>query len=424
MRESLPLIPALYAVILLCWAMADFRVTYIHDRARWPDLTWDAAALAVPLSDIHYARGDLMGQLSLLGFDTRSSAMLETIVQDVTRSSRIEGEYLDVEQVRSSVARRLGLPDGGLPAPARTVEGVVAMTLDATQRYDQPLTAERLYGWHRQLFASGYDDRGHDLQVGRWRDTEMQVLGPNMTKTVVHFEAPAPDRVPQEMTSFLGWVEDDQGLDPVIKAGLAHLRFLTVHPFEDGNGRIARALTDLLLARADRQTQRYYSLSRQIETRRSEYYRVLESTQRSATTDVTDWLAFYLSTLSAALGEARTALALAQARHLYFARFAHVPLEERTRKVLGRLFEPFEGKFSNKKYRAMTGVSDDTVNRDLNHLVDAGLLRREGRTKGTYYLLDLSAALPTVPAALKKHDGVLYWFGDPSADAPAAPETP
>ena len=398
--------------------MAEFRVTYIHDRARWPELTWNAAALAVLLSEIHFARGDLMGQLSLLGFDTRSSAMFETIVQDVTRSSRIEGEYLDIDQVRSSVARRLGLPDGGLPEPARTVEGVVAMTLDATQRYDQPLTAERLCGWHRQLFASGYDDRGHDLQVGRWRDTEMQVIGPNMTNTVVHFEAPSPERVPHEMTTFLSWVEEEQSLDPVIKAGLAHLRFLTVHPFEDGNGRIARALTDLLLARADRQTQRYYSLSRQIEARRSEYYRVLESTQRGATTDVTDWLAFYLSALASALDEARTALALARARHGYFDRFAHVPLEERMRKVLGRMFEPFEGKLNNRKYRSMTGVSDDTVNRDLNDLVDAGMLRREGRTKGTYYLLNLAGEL-SVPPALKKQDGVLYWFGVDQADAPA-----
>lgn len=393
---------------MLRWTMTEFRTTYIHDRDQWPHLTWDSAVLAPQLAKIHFARGELMGQLSLMGFSTQENSMLDTLVQDVTRSSRIEGEVLDDAQVRSSVARRLGLPIAGLPEPARHVEGVVAMTLDATQQYQAPLDAERLYRWHHALFPHGVDDNLQPLQTGRWRETEMEVVNNNMSRRTVHFEAPSPARVQQEMETFLQWFNSEQDLDPVIKAGLAHIHFLTIHPFEDGNGRIARALTDLLLARADGRRERYYSLSRQIEQRRAEYYRVLEATQRSCTTDVTNWLGFYLDCLTAALTDALASLSRARARHLYFSRFADVPLEERAQRVLTRMFEPFEGKLNNKKYRSMTGVSDDTVTRDLKELVDAGMLIQVGRTKGTYYLLNLSG-IPS--AGLELYADTLYWFG-------------
>ncbi|WP_189070378.1 Fic family protein [Deinococcus radiotolerans] len=397
--------------------MTGFRTTYIHDRDQWPHLTWDSGVLAPQLARIHFARGELMGQLSLMGFSTQANSMLDTLVQDVTRSSRIEGEVLDDAQVRSSVARRLGLPIAGLPEPARHVEGVVAMTLDATQQYQEPLDAERLYRWHRSLFPHGVDDNLQPLQTGRWRETEMEVVNNNMSRRTVHFEAPSPARVHQEMETFLQWFNKEQDLDPVIKAGLAHIHFLTVHPFEDGNGRIARALTDLLLARADGRRERYYSLSRQIEQRRAEYYRVLEATQRSRTTDVTNWLGFYLDCLTAALTAALASLSRARARHLYFSRFADVALEERAHHVLTRMFEPFEGKLNNKKYRGLTGVSDDTVTRDLKYLVDAGMLIQIGRTKGTYYLLNLSG-IPS--AGLEPYADTLYWFGE--ADSSTRPE--
>ncbi len=292
--------------------MPGFRTSSIHDRPGWPDLTWHTEALAVALSEVHLARRELLQQLPPPGSADRNAITLETLVQDVTASSRIEGEHLDVGQVRCAVARRLGLPDDGLPEPARHVERIVGMTLDAAQHPDRPLTAERLCRWHHLLFPDGQDGHGHLMQVGRWRDTEMQVVSPNLSKPVVLFEAPTPDRVPGEMEVFLAWVEADRPVDPVLKAGLAHLHFLTVHPFEDGNGRIARALTGLLLARADRLTSSAFSLSRQLEVRRSEYYRVLERVQRGESADVTDWLAFYLTALTAALDEARTALTLAR----------------------------------------------------------------------------------------------------------------
>ena len=275
---------------------------YIWQQAKWPSLTWDSAAISTLLGQVSREQGRLLGRMQTLGFDLRREAQLSTLTEDVVRSSEIEGEKLDSSQVRSSIARRLGMDVGGVVSGDRDVEGVVEMMLDATTHYAQPLTAERLFGWHAALFPTGRSGL-QKIIVGNWRDDRggpMQVVSGPISRQKVHYEAPPAARVPEEMDAFLRWLAAPGNTDPLLIAGLAHLWFVTIHPFDDGNGRIARAIADMALARSEGSTQRFYSMSAQIRRERSDYYTMLERTQK-ATLDVTPWQDWFLSCLHRAI---------------------------------------------------------------------------------------------------------------------------
>jgi len=369
-------------------------MTCIQELAGWPQLTWDAGKLSALLADVRHRQGRLLGRMEGLGFRLRSEASLSTLTADVVKSSAIEGERLDAEEVRSSIARRLGLEQAGAAMAGREVEGIVEMMLDATQNHAQPLTAERLFGWHAALFPTGRSGM-HKITVGRWRPAEagaMQVVSGPIGHETVHFEAPAADRLTQEMDRFLEWFEADNGLDPVVKAGVAHFWFVTIHPFEDGNGRIGRAIADLGLARADGTAERFYSMSSQIEAERKEYYLQLERGQRNGL-DVTLWLEWFLGCLSRAINKAEETLAGVLQKARLWEKLNQQPVNERQRKVINRLLDGFEGKLTSSKYAKLVKCSEDTALRDIRALLERGvLIKNEAGGRSTSYTLALGVA--------------------------------
>lgn len=366
---------------------------YIHEHEDWPRFTWQANRIEDLLGEVNRRQGRLLGRMESLGFALQEEAVLVTITQDVVKSSQIEGEQLDVEQVRSSVARHLGLQAAELVASSRQVDGVVAMLLDATQQYAQPLTAPRLFGWHASLFPTGYSGR-YRVLVGQWRQDEsrpMQVVSGAMGKETIHFEAPGAKRLPAEMDQFITWFNqppDELRLDPVLKAALAHLYFVTLHPMEDGNGRMARAITDMQLARVDQTARRFYSMSFQIERHRREYYDILEQTQKSGL-DVTDWLAWFLTCLSNAIAASNTLLSTILQKADFWRVHAATPLNDRQRKMMEKLWGDFVGKLNSSKWSKMVGCSKETAVRDINDLLTKGILRKaEEGGRSTSYLLN------------------------------------
>ncbi|BDP43668.1 hypothetical protein DAETH_36370 (plasmid) [Deinococcus aetherius] len=369
---------------------------YAHETPEWPNFHWDTSTFATELADIHFRRGALITAMASLGFDIRQETVLSVLVQDVTKSSEIEGEHLDVAQVRSSIARRLGMDVAGLPPAARRVEGVVEMLLDATGHFDAPLDAERLYGWHTALFPGGRSNLRRII-VGAWRDDHegpMMVLSGPLHRQRVHFEAPAAERLPREMERFLTWFGTAR-LDPVVKAAVAHLWFVTIHPFDDGNGRIARAITDLALARADGTDQRFYSMSAQIERERKAYYEVLEATQRGGV-DITAWIVWFLNQLQAALTSAEGVLEMVHHKQGFWDAHRDIQLNGRQIKVLNKVLDGLNSKLRSSKYAALAGCSKPTAVRDLNDLVDKGILRVDPGAGGrsTSYLLTWLAVGP------------------------------
>lgn len=364
------------------------NMTYIHERPNWPNLRWNNERLAEPLAAVRHRQGRLIGRMEAFGFPLREEAVLRTLTEDVVKSSEIEGEVLDREQVRSSIARRLGMDIGGLVDADRHVEGIVAMMLDATQRYAQPLTAERLFDWHAALFPTGRSGMNR-ITVGAWRTVAsgpMQVVSGPIGRERVHYEAPAAEWLDGEMARFLEWFETATP-DPVVKAGVAHLWFVTIHPFDDGNGRIARAIADQALARAEGTAQRFYSMSAQIRAERQDYYAMLESTQKGGL-DITAWLLWFIACLDRAFDRAETILADVMRKARVWERIADQPLSERQRKVINRLLEGFEGKLTNRKWAALTKTSPDTALRDIGDLVQRGILvRDEGGGRSTRYSL-------------------------------------
>jgi Fic family protein len=331
--------------------------------------------------------------MEALGFNLRQEAVLQTLTTDVVKSSEIEGEKLDAEQVRSSIARRLGIDIGALKPADRNVEGVVEMMLDATRHYDQPLSKERLYAWHAALFPTGRSGM-LKINVGAWRDDRegpMQVVSGAMGRERVHFEAPPAPHVQREMAAFLHWFNTQNDLDQVMKAGLAHLWFVTIHPFEDGNGRIARAIADMSLARSENSPQRFYSMSAQIRRERSEYYNILEQTQKGDM-DVTPWMRWFLGCLGRAIEGAQIVLSTVLLKARFWERAQGVSLNERQRFVLNRLLDGFEGKLTSTKYAKLTNSSQDTAHRDITYLVDHGMLVRsaEGGRSTSYDLAHVS----------------------------------
>ncbi len=365
---------------------------YIHELADWPQFHWEQERLARPLADVRHRQGRLIGHMGALGFPLRQEAVLQTLTSDVLKSSEIEGEKLDAEQVRSSIARRLGIDIGALKATDRNVEGVVEMVLDATRHYDQPLTAERLFSWHASLFPTGRSGM-HKIKIGTWRDDAtgpMQVISGALGKERVHFEAPAAARIGREMNSFLKWFNADADTDAVMKAALAHFWFVTIHPFEDGNGRIARAIADMVLARSENSTQRFYSMSAQIRQEREAYYNVLEQTQKGGT-DITLWMEWFLACLGRAIDGAQTALGGVLAKARFWEQVREVSLNDRQRLVLNRLLDGFEGRLTTSKYAKLTRSSPDTALRDIAYLVERGILVRssEGGRSTSYALAEI-----------------------------------
>jgi Fic family protein len=362
---------------------------YIHELEDWPEFRWDDGHLTAPLATARHLQGRLVGRMEALGFPASQQALLRTLTEDVLKSSAIEGETLDADQVRSSVARRLGIDIGGLTPADRRVEGVVEMMLDATQRYAEPLTAERLVGWQASLFPTGRSGM-HRITVGAWRDDRtapMQVVSGPVSRERVHFEAPAAGRLDVEMGRFLDWFNGEAAIEPVLKAALAHLWFVTVHPFDDGNGRIARAIADMSLARSEGSTHRFYSMSAQIRSERDDYYRTLERTQRG-TMDVTAWMGWFLACLTRAIERSQAALATVVDRARYWDRCRDVPLNERQRTMIAALLEGFEGKLTTSKWAALTKSSTDTALRDIQQLVERGILvRNEAGGRSTSYSL-------------------------------------
>lgn len=366
-------------------------MTYIHQKTDWPHFRWSDAALAASLAGVRHRQGRLIGRMAALGFPMREAATLATLTEDVLKSSEIEGERLDVAQVRSSIARRMGMEIAGLVPSDRDVEGVVEMMLDATQRFREPLTADRLWGWQASLFPTGWSGMKR-IVVGAWRDDSagpMQVVSGPVGRERVHFEAPAAGRLDGEMAAFLEWFEGEAGIDPVMKAAIAHLWFVTIHPFEDGNGRIARAIADLALARSEESAQRFYSMSSQIRIERSVYYTMLETTQKGGL-DITPWLAWFLECLDRAFGGAEQTLATVLRKARFWDGLKNQPLNERQRAVLYRMLEGFDGKLTSSKWAKLAKCSHDTASRDIDNLVKRGILTRSaaGGRSTSYSLAD------------------------------------
>jgi Fic family protein len=352
----------------------------IHELPGWPRFHWDREALAKPLASVRHHQGRVIGHMGALGFPLQQEAVLTTLTEDVVASSEIEGDALDARQVRSSLARRLGMDVAGLVAADRHVDGVVDMMLDATRHYDQPLTITRLFTWHSLLFPDGRSGMRRIL-VGAWRDDRtgpMQVVSGPIGRERVHFEAPAAGRLNREMKAFLAWLNDDErgaDIDPVLKAGLAHLWFVTIHPFDDGNGRIARAIADLALARSERSPQRFYSMSAQIRQERGAYYDILERTQKG-TLDITPWMDWFLACLGRAIDGAQTLLSAVLQKSRFWQTHRDAPMNERQRLVLNRLLDGFEGPLTTSKWAKLAKCSPDTALRDIAELVERKMLVR------------------------------------------------
>jgi Fic family protein len=362
---------------------------YIHELQDWPQFCWDIERIAKILPEIRHNQGRLIGHMEALGFNLRQEAELSTLTAEVIKSSEIEGEKLDAEQVRSSIARRLGMDIGALKPADRNVEGAVEMMIDATRNYSQPLTSERLFSWHASLFPAGRSGM-RKVRVGAWRDDStgpMQVVSGPIGKERVHFEAPAAARLEAETTAFLCWFNSNSDIDLVLKAGLAHLWFVTIHPLDDGNGRIARTITDLVLARSENSPQRFYSVSARIQQERSAYYGILEHTQKG-TMDVTSWMEWFLDCLGRAMQGAQIILANVLTKASFWKTNAGVMLNDRQRKVLNHLLDGFEGKLTTSKYAKLVKCSQDTALRDILALVEQGILLRnpEGGRSVSYSL--------------------------------------
>ena len=366
----------------------------MHQQPDWPDFHWRQEQLVDQLGAVRHRQGRLVGRMEALGFDLRREAQLNTLTEDVVTSSAIEGEILDPDQVRSSVARRLGMDFAGLPHTDRNVDGIVDLTLDATEDYFQPLTQERLFSWHASLFPTGRSGLRR-ITVGGWRDSRsdpMQVVSGPIGRERVHFEAPAANRLDHEMGAFLDWFNMPSAADWTLKAGLAHLWFVTVHPFYDGNGRIARAIADMALARSEGSPQRFYSMSSQIQKERADYYNILERTQKG-TTDVSEWMIWFLACLDRAIEGSETTLSTTLEKARFWERIASISLNGRQRVIINRLLDGFEGKLTTSRWARMAQCSPDTALRDITDLMEHGILMRspEGGRSTSYTLVKTTA---------------------------------
>ena len=366
---------------------------YIWEQPEWPHFTWDDRRLLEPLAAARLKQGRLLGSMARLGFDLRLEAQLEALTEDVVKSSEIEGEVLDRQSVRSSIARQLGMPAAAVELADRRTEGVVEMMLDATENHAALLTPERLFGWQAALFPTGYSGM-HKVKTGAWRDDAegpMQVVSGPIGRQRVHYQAPPSRRLDAEMQAFLDWFNRRAGPEGLLRVGIAHLWFVTIHPFEDGNGRIARAVADQALAQSEDSGQRFYSVSSQIRKERSSYYDALERTQKG-TLEVTDWMVWFLNCFSRAIDGAEATCAIVLRKADFWQRFAREPFNERQKRVLNRFLDGFEGKLTARKWALIGKCSIPTAQRDINEMVERSILRRNpGGSKNTSYDLMMAA---------------------------------
>lgn len=361
---------------------------FIYQKENWPNFIWSTERLMTLLGKVRNLQGKLIGQMESLGFELRNEAALDTLTLEVLKSTEIEGEILDAEQVRSSIARKLGMDVAGLIPSDRHVDGVVDMMLDAVQNYDKHLTIERLFDWHFALFPTGRSGM-YKIIVGNWRDDStdpMQVVSGALGKEKVHFQAPPAAEVEAEIKQFIHWFNNENSLDSVIKAAIAHLWFVTIHPFGDGNGRITRALTDMLLTRSDGASQRFYSMSAQIKIDRKQYYETLEASQKG-TLDITTWLTWFLTCLYDALKASDLVLSRTLFKHQFWNIHAKTALNERQIKLLNRLLDGFDGKLTSSKWAKIAKCSSDTALRDIQDLIHKNILTKEGTGKKTSYFI-------------------------------------
>lgn len=365
---------------------------FIHQLPRWPLFTWDQAGINIVLADVRHQQGKLLGKMEQLGFALKAEATLENLTLDIVKSSEIEGELLDADQVRSSIAKRLGIEMGGVISTDRHVEGIVEMMMDATQHFDRLLTAERLFNWHAALFPTGRTGMNR-IVVGAWRDNApddpMQVVSGPMGREKIHYEAPASALLDDEMKKFINWFNEQGNSDPVLKAAIAHLWFVTIHPFDDGNGRIGRAIADMQLARADETTQRFYSMSAQIRKERNAYYDILEETQRGDL-NITGWLNWFLQCLARALQASGEILSVVLKKAAFWKEHEKTVFNSRQVLMLNKLLDGLEGKLTSSKWAKMAKTSQDTALRDIHDLLDKKVLKKEeGGGRSTSYILAL-----------------------------------
>ncbi len=363
---------------------------YIHQLKNWPNFVWDLGKIAPLLAKVRHHQGRLLGRMEGMGFNLQAEANLHTLTLDVLKSSEIEGEILNPGQVRSSIARRLGMDIAGLVPANRNVEGIVEMMLDATQNHNAPLTEERLFSWHAAMFPTGRSGM-HRIVVGNYRDNSkedpMQVVSGPMGREKVHFQAPDSELLAEEMSKLIRWFNETNEIDPVIKAAIAHLWFVTIHPFDDGNGRIARAITDMQLSRADQSTLRFYSMSSQIKIEHNGYYEVLEKIQKGSL-DITEWVYWFLTCLDRALEGTDETLAIVMQKARFWEKYSASPLNDRQRNMLNKLLDGFDGKLTSSKWAKITKASQDSAVRDINDLVQRGILMKEpGGGRSTSYML-------------------------------------
>jgi Fic family protein len=363
---------------------------YIYQIPQWPEFQWDKERLTNQLAAVRHRQGRLLGKMEGIGFTLQSEASLQTLTQDVLKSSEIEGELLNQDEVRSSIARRLGMEIAGLVPSDRNVDGVVEMMLDATQHHQRALTSERLFGWHSALFPAGRSGM-YKIVTGTWRtntpDDPMQVVSGGMGREKVHFQAPDSEALPGEMKAFFDWFNTESTLDPVIKAAIAHLWFVTLHPFDDGNGRMARAIADLQLSRADQSGQRFYSMSAQIKIERAAYYDMLEETQKG-TLDITGWLEWFLICLDRAIVSSEKHLSSVMQKSRFWKDPATQSVNDRQRLLLNKLLDGFDGKLTSSKWAKIAKCSQDTAVRDIQDLIQRDLLiKEEGGGRSTSYSL-------------------------------------
>ena len=362
---------------------------YIYENKNWTDFDWDDKAINAVFGEVKLLQGKIIGLMNALGFAAKDEAMLKTLTLDVVKSSEIEGEQFNYEQVRSSIATRLGINTGGLIPSNRNIDGIVEMMLDATQRYNLPLTQKRLFGWHAALFPTGYSGP-YAIEVGKYRTEEMQIVSDAMVKEKIHYEAVKPKQVRAEMKLFLDWLNKDNQLDPVLKAAIAHFWFITIHPFDDGNGRIARAITDLLLARAEGSGERFYSMSNQILAERKRYYAALQKVQHSPG-DITAWLEWFLNCLKNAILGNEPIVQRILRKAEFWKIHDNTTINERQRTILNMLFDGFDGKLKTSKWARITRVSSDTALRDIKDLLEKGILQetQEGGRSTNYELAEI-----------------------------------
>lgn len=371
---------------------------YIHQQSDWPKFKWDSKSIILPLSNVRHLQGKFVGKMEALGFKLRNEAVLETLTTEVIKTSEIEGQILDLGQVRSSIARRLGIEVSGLVPSDRNVDGIVEMMLDATQNYKKILTTDRLFGWHSALFPSGRSGM-YKIIVGKWRDDStgpMQVVSGALGKEKVPYQAPPADEIRKEMKTFLSWFNKVPDEDLILNSAIAHLWFITIHPFEDGNGRIARALSEMLFARSDDTPQRFYSMSAQIRSERKDYYNILEKTQKG-TLDITEWLVWYLKCLEDALNSSDIILSKVFYKHKFWTKFASETLNNRQILLINKLLDDLKGQLTTSKWAKIAKCSQDTALRDIQDLLNKKILQKNlsGGRSTNYTLITLIEKQPS-----------------------------